>query len=417
MNRSLAFVLHDLNPWGGHDRSTLEIARRLSHVWPVEIHAYSFQDPQGSSAWGNHRFSRVFLDPRRPAALRILWFYLATLPGLRFWPKLLGREAPLVHATGSCSFVSDVVQVQFVHAAWKATQKRLGWEESGPRSSKLSWIYHRLLLRHNEWMERQVYSGEKTFIAISHSVARELGDLFGIQDRIHVIHHGVDSNEFRPADGVAELEERRSRIRKEIGLREGEKAALFVGAYERKGLGVAIEAMARLSPQARSKIRLVAVGGGNHEKFLAHARRQGVEDRVVLLGHRKNIAEVYQASDLFVLPTLYEPFGLVILEALASGLPSIVSRLAGASELIRDGESGILIQDPTQPDEVARALERLARDEDLCLSMGKKARELAVARSWDQVAREYAEVLAPLMSRNWSDVCEGPSLTEFRRAG
>lgn len=228
---------------------------------------------------------------------------------------------------------------------------------------------------------------------MSHGVARELERHYGLREQVHVVHHGVDAARFHPSSDPGE----RERTRREIGTLAGETVALFVGAYGRKGLACAVEAMALLSPGERAALRLVAVGAGDREAHLRLARERGLGDRVVLLSHTKEIGRVYRAADLFVFPTLYEPFGLVILEAMACGLPPIVSRDAGAAELIEHGVSGLLLEDPEDPRELAACLRRLASDGPGRARMGREALAAASARTWDRVAEEYAAVLAPLM--------------------
>ena len=195
---------------------------------------------------------------------------------------------------------------------------------------------------------------------------------------------------------MAEREELRTRL----GVQPKEVLVAFVGAYERKGLACAIDSVAKLGAEARSKVKLMAVGAGAEEGFRARARALGIEKQVLLVGHTKDVPAYYRASDVFLLPTLYEPFGLVILEAMACGLAPIVSELAGASELIGENESGLLIRNPADVSEIARLLERVVLDEELRRNLGEGARRVAVARSWDRVAEEYAAVLGPLLERD-----------------
>lgn len=405
LQRSLAFVIHDLNAWGGHDRSTLEIARRLSHRWPVDVYAYTLADPLGLDAWGTVRFHRVRPNVQHPFAAKLAWFYAMTYPQLRLLPRMTARPAPLIHATGTCTWVSDVVQVQFINAAWKQREQRLpegvcARPYARGTQGPIAWarnLYHEKLLDHHVWTEHKVYTKDRTYIAIARSVADELREMFGITERVHVIHHGVDSKLFAPAAG-AQLAEREG-LRRKLGVTPEELLIAFVGAYERKGLAVAIDSLAALSPAARARAKLMAVGGGAAHAFQERARKLGIEDRLVLAGHTRDVPSFYRASDLFLLPTLYEPFGLVVLEAMACGLPPVVSRLAGASELIRDGVSGTLIDDPADATEVARRLEPLLLDDRLRARMSMDARQAAQARSWDHVAEEYAQVLAPLLQQ------------------
>jgi UDP-glucose:(heptosyl)LPS alpha-1,3-glucosyltransferase len=132
-------------------------------------------------------------------------------------------------------------------------------------------------------------------------------------------------------------------------------AALFVGSgFARKGLATAIEAIAAL-PDPES--RLVVIGKGERRLYQALATRSGVAERIVWLGARSDLERWYAAADVVVLPSRYEPFGNVHLEALASGLPVIASARAGGAEVIADGINGAVV-DPLDSRAVTAALER-----------------------------------------------------------
>jgi UDP-glucose:(heptosyl)LPS alpha-1,3-glucosyltransferase len=398
--RRLAFVVHELHSWGGHDRSTLEIAKRLSRRWGVDVYSFRLEDEAGMDGWGDVRFHRIRPDLRHPALLRFTWFFGASWLSLRLGAR--GGRPPLRHATGACSLVSDVVQVQFVNAEWARRARSLPprlFRHPRARGGGLSAAldaYHRVLLGYNVAVERRLYSRDKTYIAIADGVRRELETHFGLEGRVRVIRHGVDANAFRPAESEADRAGRAA-LRARLGIGEDEIVFLLVGAFERKGLAVAIEALAALPAEARRRARLLAVGEGGADAFKARAAELGVGDRLTLAGPTREVAAWYRAADAFVLPTFYEPFGLVILEAMASGLAPVVSADSGAAELIRDGESGILLADPRDPRQAAAALERILRQDGLRRGLGARARDAARARSWDVVAGEYAEVLGPLL--------------------
>jgi len=120
---------------------------------------------------------------------------------------------------------------------------------------------------------------------------------------------------------------------------------------------------------------------------------------VTFVSHTRDIAAYYAASDLFVFPTLYEPFGLVIVEAMASGLPVITSRLAAAADYIDDGVSGILLETPHQPQELASKVELLLADSGLRDTIGRRGREVAERFSWDEVARRTLDAYQAAMRR------------------
>src|SRR4051812_40199724 len=98
--RPLAFVIHDLNSWGGHDRSTLEIARRISHRFPVDIYSFTLNDPKGLQAWGNNgrnvRFHKIRPNFDHPVFAKLALFHAATLAPLRVGPRLRKRASDAI---------------------------------------------------------------------------------------------------------------------------------------------------------------------------------------------------------------------------------------------------------------------------------------------------------------------------------
>ena len=101
-----------------------------------------------------------------------------------------------------------------------------------------------------------------------------------------------------------------------------------------------------------------------------------------------------------MLPTFNEAFGLVILEAMSSALPVLVSSLAGASELVKDGINGLIINDPSDALEIAAKLDTMLFDENLRMSLGKEARQTALKYTWDLVAQRHIEVYKAILSHN-----------------
>jgi glycosyltransferase involved in cell wall biosynthesis len=116
----------------------------------------------------------------------------------------------------------------------------------------------------------------------------------------------------------------------------------------------------------------------------------GIEVR--FLGTYRDMARIYGTSDVCVLPTLHEPFGLPVLEAMACGVPVIVSRCAGVAEVISDGSDGMLLEDPTDVQELAAKLRRLVSERKLRDELGVCAAETAKRYPWEAIA-EKVEML------------------------
>lgn len=378
MNRPhIAFAIHDLHQRGGQDRSTLEIIENFPEGAALDVHSFTFE---GTRHRGETRIRTVRPNFRKPALLKIFLYHVIT--AARFLSLKLRREQTLICATGACSLISDIIHVQFVHAAWE--RKR-----SGARS-----FYHRFVARYNLLTERITFRKNKGYIAISEQVKRELEAEYGLK-RVSVVRHGVDGEKFHPlAPG-----ESKAKAREALGIEAREETLLlYVGTYERKGLATVINAFSKLKGRGIKNLRLLAVGQGDQEKFRRQAEALGVGDKVQLLSPRGNIEEYFRAADVFVFPTAYEPFGLVILEAMASGLACVVSRAAGAAELIEHDKSGLLLEDPADARELTEQLAKLA-EEETRLKMGQLARAAAEERSWPRVAEEYQAAVRALSRR------------------
>jgi UDP-glucose:(heptosyl)LPS alpha-1,3-glucosyltransferase len=209
-------------------------------------------------------------------------------------------------------------------------------------------LHHRVTLA----LERRLFARTPEVVAISRVGGEEIVRLYGVAaSRLSVVYNGVDLERFHPR--LRDVH--RPAARAEAGVSAGAWLLLFAGSgFERKGLDVAIRALAALDDAAS---RLVVVGRGDAAPYRRLAAETGVDHRVVWLGARPDIERWYAAADVLVLPTRYEPFGNVHLEALATGLPVVTSRVAGGAEIL-DAGCGAAV-DPRDAGEVAAAVARL----------------------------------------------------------
>jgi UDP-glucose:(heptosyl)LPS alpha-1,3-glucosyltransferase len=222
------------------------------------------------------------------------------------------------------------------HRAWLAARGRRG-----------RGVYNAVVLA----LERQVFSRTPRIAAIAKLGKAEIERLYGAAPaRVAVVYNGVDLARFHPA--VRARERDSARAATEV---PGDALALaFVGSgFERKGLATAIDALARL----RAAARLLVVGKGDIGPYHAHAERLGVAKRIAWLGARPDVERWYAAADVVVLPTIYEPFGNVHLEALASGVPIVTTTRAGGAEIVSD-DCGAVVE-PGDAPAISAAVERL----------------------------------------------------------
>ena len=219
-----------------------------------------------------------------------------------------------------------------VHRAWLTRRRK--FELPLKRFARALNRKHRDLLH----LEESLFASRKAgrVIVASQMVKKEIVDLYGYPaDRIDIVHNGVPLDKFRFDS------ELRKKSREDLKLKPDQIALLFAGSgWERKGLLFAIQAMTLCKNR---KMRLLVAGRGNERLYKTKRLRFWREDPVRFLGEVADIMRVYAAADIFILPTIYDPFSNACLEALACGLPVITTRSNGFSEIIEDSVHGSIL--------------------------------------------------------------------------
>lgn len=223
-----------------------------------------------------------------------------------------------------------------VHRAWLERRAAVGG-----RFQRLSLAVNR---KHSATLalEKSLFAdgGAGRVIANSKMVQDEIVRVYGFPvDRIDVVHNGVPVSAFRRG------EESRAQMRQALGLKNEEIAVLFAGSgWERKGLRFAIEAIER----SGKEMRLLVAGRGDKRRFKS--------PRVQFLDVIEDMPALYGATDIFLLPTIYDPFSNACLEALAAGLPVVTTRANGFAEIMQTGVHGTVLDDPRNIDAIYEAL-------------------------------------------------------------
>jgi UDP-glucose:(heptosyl)LPS alpha-1,3-glucosyltransferase len=245
-------------------------------------------------------------------------------------------------------------------------------------------------------LERRQYLGpERPLIVVnSRMVQLHFEKHYGIPaEAVRVVHSAIDPGRFVEDDRPA----RRLALRQECGIGPAETVAAFVGMnYRLKGLEPLLHAVRRLP--ADRPFRLLVAGGPRTGRWERLARRLGVAERVCFLGYCADTRDCYFAADFLVHPTFYDPCSLVVLEALACGLPVITSRYNGAVELFSPLREGYVIDDPHDPERLAWCMEQLL-DGERRARCAAAARKRAAEWTFDDHYREMLEVFAAAGAR------------------
>ncbi|HYJ20653.1 MAG TPA: glycosyltransferase family 4 protein, partial [Solirubrobacterales bacterium] len=242
-------------------------------------------------------------------------------------------------------------------------------------------------------VERWIVNRSQRVIACSHYMREQIVDIFGVAEkRISVIPNGIDPDDLQ-AQSPAELE----RLRSEFAAPE-EKLVLLIGrlVYE-KGFQLALEAMPRVIEEAPGTRFLVA-GSGTHEAELhRQAEELGLMEHGTFLGWIGDdvLHSLYRIADLTVVPSIYEPFGLVALEAMASGCPCIVADTGGLREVVVHEEGGLRFR-ADDPEALAEVAIRVLSDDELGQRLIADAYEHVRRFDWADVAEQTVAVYADL---------------------
>ena len=274
--------------------------------------------------------------------------------------RLLAAARPPADVHGSFGVESPlggVMWVPSVHKAWlEASRTQRGWRGRLRQKANLS---HPLLLS----LERAQFTDHRygRLLALTPQVKADLMRFYDVPaGDIAVLPNGYSPTEF----SVARAAPLRAAVRRALGYGDEDRVVIFVAnELERKGFGPLLRAVASLGD---ARLRLLAVGRLDAARYGAEIGRLGLTGRVHFAGPSGDVATFYAAADLFALPTQYEAWGLVIVEALACGLPVVTSRLAGASVAVQEGRTGHLLDDPNDVAEIAAKLRPLLDGRPAC---------------------------------------------------
>src|ERR1700680_560688 len=320
----IAYVVHDYHRSGGHSRYVAELATRFCKEHEVHVFANRIVDDGTPGihfhkvpAWRTNAFTTV-LSFALPATLQV------------------GRDFDVVHSQGFCGFLGNVFTAHMCNRAWDEALRKF---EGGATARESVFNVVTSALEHYVYR----FAGNSEVIAVSERVRRDLVPYYHCPAPTHVIYHGTDVELFSP-----QVRERlRTQARAEFGVPEHEFVFLYVGNL-RKGARRCIQALAQIDRGV-----LLCVAATDPEPYRRFAEECGQAQRVIFAGHTKQVERAYAAGDAFLLPSPYDPFALVGSEAMGCGLPVVVSREAGVSELIRHGVNGLLLEDVTRHAEIA----------------------------------------------------------------
>ncbi|MBP1709856.1 MAG: hypothetical protein H6Q49_58, partial [Deltaproteobacteria bacterium] len=162
--------------------------------------------------------------------------------------------------------------------------------------------------------------------------------------------------------------------------------------FEIKGLDNIMLALAQLKKHNKS-VKLIVAGKGNITKYEKLAKDAQISENIIFTGTvtKDNLIDLYLAGDLYMMLSRFDTFGMVVLEAMAAGLPVMISSRVGAKDLVEDGKNGFIIPDTSDYDYIASRL-TLLLDKKIRTEMSAAAHQTASENTWDKVAKKYSDL-------------------------
>jgi glycogen synthase len=294
----------------------------------------------------------------------------------RTYDLIHGHDWLVAKAAATLADRVGIPYVTTIHATEHGRHQ--GWVAQEPQS-------------HIHGVERWMANRADRVIVCSHYMRDHVADVFGLDERrIRVIPNGIDPLDLKPVDDLDALRARYAR--------PDQRLVLLVGrlVYE-KGFQLALEALPRVISRV-GDVRFLVAGSGPHEQQLrAQATALGLDDHGSFVGWIGDdvLHSLYRIADLCVVPSIFEPFGLVALEAMASGCPCLVADTGGLREVVPNRDVGLRFRSK-DPVSLAAMLERLLVDARLRDRLTAEASEHVLSFDWADVARQTAEVYVGL---------------------
>ena len=365
--------------YGGAGVHVEYLARELRRLADVDVHCFGgprtdalAQSPDPELAGANAALQTLSVDLRIAAATADC----DVVHSHTWYADMAGHLSALLHGQPHVVTVHSLEPLR----PWKAEQLGGGYRVSS-------------------WAERTAVEGADAVIAVSDGMAKDVLAAYPALDpgRVHVVHNGIDAQEYAPVDATDVLERH--------GVDPSSPYALFVGRITRqKGLSHLLRAARDVPGQ------LVLCAGApdtpeiarETEQLLAELRSH--RDGVVWIPDmlpRADVVQLLSHATVFVCPSVYEPLGIVNLEAMACGTAVVASAVGGIPEVVVDGETGLLVAlDDAFETALAARLTELLEDPARAAAMGRAGRERAVASfGWDAIARRTLEVYEQVLRR------------------
>jgi len=385
----LAVISPFLDKSYGTERTVIEWLSHMPDAFEVHIYSQRIEDlAPDQFVW--HRIPTI----PGPGLISFLWWFAANHASRAWDCRMRGLKYDLVYSPGINCFDADVISVHIVFAEF-LRQAKLELEFG--KNHVLSWprlLHRRVYYGLMTALERQIYTNPETSLVLyAKKTARDLKRFYGRRDRLPVLYLGLDHQVFNPSRRMA----LRDAARQQLGIANHRFDLLLVGNdLRKKGISVLLHALRELS---ELPIDLLIVGREDPMPFQTIARSMALDGRVQFLPPRKDVEFYYAAADAYVGPSLEDTFALPPAEAMACGLPIIVSTENGTSEIVTHETDGLILKDSSDSRTLAAMILRLFEDTEFRARLSENASKTAQQYTWERNGLDLARIFEEVIRR------------------
>lgn len=371
--RKIAVVIPKYGLLGGAERFAYELTERLSSNEEYDFHVFANRWQSDSGGITFHKVP-IIRFPRFLTTISFAWFANRKIAKMNF---------DLIH-THDRIFDADIFTMHGIpHRIWAHEVRKKSMS---------------LFDRATCWTERCLINSTrcKIFLPVSSLTEKKFLQEYKIESKkIQVIHPGVNIEKFQGLD----RERCRKEIREQFKIEPSDIVILFISMnFEIKGLDYVMAAVGKAKASYPShNIKLLVVGKGNYKKYSRLAQKTGIKENVIFAGVQKeNLEKIYLVSDIFMMLSRFDTFGMTVLEAMAASLPVIISSNVGAKDLVREGKNGFVIEDTNNADMICDRIGSML-DSETRTTMAKEAYNTAFSNRWELVAKKVEGIYKNLL--------------------
>ena len=386
--KKIVLAIENFSPFaGGAESYAVALASTLvQNGWEVHLFVETWEGEPGSVV-----FHRISIPKWLPAWARILIF------ALKHRGMVRRQDFDVVLGFGN-TIAMNVYQSHGGVHRFSTLRKVYSENHMILRIIKRVLIAFSIKQWVRNWIETAPFRQDQRpkIVAISHLIKKDMASFCQINEaEIKIVYNGVDTTQYN-----SNLQRQlRGPLRQHLGIPEHDVIFLFISYdLKKKGILPLVDAAAILKQTSKDRFKILVVGGSPYPSLLKRIKKKGLTDTIIFTGQSRSIKEFYGNADVFVLPTYYDACSLVVIEAMASGLPSITTVYNGAAGIITNGEDGYIISHPPEPMELEDRMRSLMAPETR-EQMSKKAMQTAkkysIERNHQEMIKVFNEVAKP----------------------